>query len=122
MANRITTFKDLKTWQNAQELAVAVYEITQVFPDAEKFGLTNQLRRASVSISSNIAEGFSRQSRREKLQFYYIAKGSLTEVESQLDLAYRVKYITGRDVELFAARTLKLGKLLTALMRSIPNS
>ena len=80
----IKTFKDLKAWQLSFELASKVYRATKNFPKEEQFGITNQLRRASVSISSNIAEGFGRSSRKEKDQFYSIAYGSLLEVESQL--------------------------------------
>ena len=105
MAERITSFKDLKTWQHVQELAVDIYKITSLFPDEEKFGLSNQLRRAAVSIGSNIAEGFSRQSSREKVQFYHIAKGSLTEVESQIDLAFRIGYITESDLSVVSDKS-----------------
>ena len=121
MAERITSFKDLKTWQHAQELAVDIYKITSLFPDEEKFGLSNQLRRAAVSIGSNIAEGFSRQSSREKVQFYHIAKGSLTEVESQIDLAFRIAYITESDLSVVSDKSQNTGRLLTALLRHVPS-
>lgn len=120
MADKIQSFKDLLTWQEAQDLAVTVYAVTRCFPDEEKFGLTNQLRRAAVSVGSNIAEGFSRQSYKEKLQFYHIAKGSLTEVESQIDLAYRIKYLSHEDFTLLDNKLHIIGKLLTALTRNIP--
>lgn len=121
MAERITSFKELKTWQHAQELAVDIYKITKLFPDEEKFGLSNQLRRAAVSIGSNIAEGFSRQSAREKVQFYHIAKGSLTEVESQIDLAFRIGYITESDLSAVSDKSQNTGRLLTALLRHVPS-
>ena len=120
MADRIQSFKDLKTWQTAQELAVAVYVLTGDFPDDERFGLTNQLRRAAVSVGSNVAEGFSRQSVKEKQQFYYVAKGSLTEVESQLDLAFRIGYITHEAHHEISQKVCEAGRLLTALIRGIP--
>lgn len=97
-----------------------VYSVTKSFPDEEKFGLTNQLRRAVVSVGSNIAEGFSRQSHKEKLQFYHIAKGSITEVESQTDLAFRIGYLTADDLSSVTAQLDCVGRLLTALMRYIP--
>ncbi len=122
MAERITSFKDLKTWQAAQDLAVTVYSVTKAFPDDERFGLTNQLRRAAVSIGSNIAEGFSRQGTREKRQFYYVAKGSLTEVESQLDLACRIGYLEQPHLDNIAEDMQAVGKMLTSLIRTIPNS
>jgi four helix bundle protein len=90
----ITSFKDLKAWQLSMDIAVGVYELTKNFPNDEQFGLTNQIRRASVSISSNIAEGFGRNNQKEKDQFYGIAYGSLLEVESQLILAVKLGYLT----------------------------
>lgn len=121
MAERISSFKDLKTWQQAQEFAASVYMITKHFPDEEKFGITNQLRRAVVSIGSNIAEGFSRQGTREKIQFYHVAKGSLTEVESQLDLSYRVGYLDEQSFLELSDKARDVGCLLTGLLRSVPS-
>ncbi|MBI4599730.1 four helix bundle protein [Candidatus Uhrbacteria bacterium] len=74
------SFTDLKAWQEGHTLVLKIYKITQSFPKEEQFGLTNQLRRAAVSLTSNIAEGFGRGSYKEKAQFYSIALGSLTEV------------------------------------------
>jgi four helix bundle protein len=81
---KITSFNDLKAWQESHVLVVMIYKITDTFPDREKFGLTNQLRRAVISVTSNIAEGFGRQTNKEKVQFYYHANGSLLEIKSQL--------------------------------------
>lgn len=120
MAERISSFRDLKTWQEAPHLAVIIYNITGVFPDSERFGLANQMRRVAVSVGSNIAEGFSRQSTKDKLQFYHIAKGSLTEIESQLDLAWRVEYIDGSTSKCVLEQIGHVGRLLTALIRKIP--
>ena len=89
----IQSFKDLKARQLAMKVAVGVYEVTKIFPKEEQFGLTNQLRRASVSISSNIAEGFGRNNSKEKDQFYGIAYGSLLEVESQIILAVELGFL-----------------------------
>lgn len=120
MADKIQSFRDLKTWQEAQELAVLVYAATKRFPDDERFGLTNQLRRAAVSVGSNIAEGFSRQTLKEKTQFYHIAKGSITEVESQIDLAHRIGYLSQTELAMLTDKIENAGKLLTALIRNIP--
>ncbi|MBP7760603.1 four helix bundle protein [Candidatus Saccharibacteria bacterium] len=120
MAERITSFRDLKTWQEAQDLAVEIYKLSATFPESEKFGLTNQMRRAGVSVGSNIAEGFSRQTAKEKSQYYYIAKGSLTEVESQIDLAMRVGYLDAMLLEALVLKIEQVGRLLTALIRNIP--
>ncbi len=115
---KINSFKDLKTWQMAYDLAVQVYGVTAKFPDSEKFGLSNQLRRATVSVASNIAEGFSRQGLKEKVQFYHMAKGSLSEVECQLLIAYGVKYLTEHDLADLQSKLLSANKLLSALARS----
>lgn len=88
----IKNFYDLEAWKKGHELVLLVYKITESFPKQEMFGLVSQLRRAVVSITSNIAEGFSRRTTKEKIQFYYMSLGSLTETENQLiicrDLGY----------------------------------
>ena len=92
--NKIRSFEDLKTWQEAHKLVLAIYACTKEFPKYEQFGLSSQVQRAAVSVSSNIAEGFSRRTAKEKAQFYHQANGSLTEVKSQLLIAKDVGYIT----------------------------
>jgi four helix bundle protein len=84
MAN---SFKDLVVWQRAVQLSLAIYKLTSSFPDSERFGLTNQLRRASVSVASNIAEGYGRSSRGEYVLFLGHARGSISEVQTQLVIA-----------------------------------
>lgn len=91
--NKIRSFEDLEVWNVAQDLAVKVYEITKTFPRDEMFALTNQLRRSAYSISANIAEGFGRQTKRDKLHFYTIAYGSLLEVKNFLYLSNKLGYI-----------------------------
>ena len=90
----IKSFTELKVWQKAHELALLVYKLTNKFPAEEKFGLTNQIRRATVSIASNLAEGFGRHSvtHRASVNFYNIANGSLEEVKYQLLLSKDLKY------------------------------
>lgn len=78
-SRKIKSFTDLNVWKEGHKLVLQVYKLTKEFPKEELFGLTNQIRRAAVSITSNIAEGFSRHSYKEKLQFYSTALGSLTE-------------------------------------------
>lgn len=84
---KITSFRDLVIWQKGLEIAKEIYEITKSFPKEEIFGLTSQIRRSAVSISSNIAEGRGRSSKKDFVNFLYIAQGSLFEVETQLILA-----------------------------------
>jgi len=85
--------KDLEVWKKSMDLVEDIYALSKFFPDDEKFGLTNQIRRASVSIPSNISEGAARKSDKEFIQFLYIALGSLSELETQYLIAVRLKYI-----------------------------
>ncbi|MFZ1324354.1 MAG: four helix bundle protein [Candidatus Saccharimonadales bacterium] len=87
-------FKDLVVWQKTYEISLLTYEITKEFPKSELFGLVSQMRRAAVSVCSNIAEGFGRFGPKEKDQFYAIAKGSLTELECQYLIAKGIGYIS----------------------------
>ncbi len=88
------TFKDLRVWQQAMALAVEIYRVTSTFPKSELYGLTAQLRRAAVSVPSNIAEGKGRHSDREALHFFHNARGSLYELETQLLLARELEYVS----------------------------
>lgn len=90
---KIKEFTDLVSWQEAHKLVIQIYVLTKKFPKTEIFGLVSQMQRAAVSITSNIAEGFGRQGYKEKIQFYYIAQGSLTELKNQLLIARDIKYI-----------------------------
>ena len=114
----IKSYRDLEVWSLGMEVATRVYRLTGRFPAEERFGLTNQLRRASVSIPSNIAEGHARQHRKEFVQFLHVSLGSLAEIETQLELAVRFGY--GRDENL--DRTVKLlGRKLGAFIQSVRN-
>ncbi|WP_347925733.1 four helix bundle protein [Pontimicrobium sp. SW4] len=92
-------FKGLEIWKKSREFCSSIYEVTSKFPDSEKFGLTNQLRRASVSIPSNIAEGSSRHSNKDFLRFLQITLGSAYEVETQLLIAFDLKFIEQEELE-----------------------
>lgn len=85
--------KDLTVYKTSIDLVVDIYEISQKFPDAEKFGLTSQIRRAAVSIPSNISEGAARNSKKDFIRFLYIALGSLAETETQLEITQRLGFI-----------------------------
>jgi len=87
------SFLDLDVWKKSRELSLKIYLATASFPKEELFGLVSQMRRAAVSISSNIAEGCGRQHNKENIQFQYIAKGSIYELESQLYIAFDMKFI-----------------------------
>lgn len=114
----IRGFEDLIAWQEGHKLVLLIYRLTKSFPREECFGLTSQLRRAGVSITSNIAEGFSRASRKEKLQFYTIALGSLMEVQSQLLLSRDIPYITKQAFEETYPMTTSTRRLILGLKRS----
>ena len=97
--DKIKDFKDLNTWQESRKLVLMIYKITKNFPKEEVFGLTSQMRRASVSITSNIAEGFGRRGYKEKIQFYYLAQGSLIELKNQILIAKDIGYLDKKDFE-----------------------
>ncbi len=113
------SFTDLIAWQEGHKLVLQVYAETKNFPKEEVFGLVNQLRRAVVSITSNIAEGFNRRTEKDKLHFYTMAIGSVGEVQNQLLIARDVKYITGEKFSKHAEQSILVHKLLTGLIRSI---
>ncbi len=112
-------FEKLDVWQEAIQFADLVYELTGNFPDEERFGLTNQMRRAAVSVSSNIAEGSSRVSRTDFGRFVEIATGSLFEVVSQSSIALRRKMIGQTGYEEIYAAAEKQSKMLSGLRRSL---
>jgi four helix bundle protein len=114
---KIVVFTDLYAWQEGHKLALQIYEITKKFPKEEIFGLTNQMRRCAVSITSNIAEGFSRQSYKEKSQFYSIAQGSVTELQSQLFITRDIKYITEKEYNDIATQITQTHKLISGLIK-----
>ena len=113
------SFTDLTTWQEGHRLVLAVYGATKSFPKEEQFGLTSQIRRAAVSITSNIAEGFSRSTLADKSHFYIMAYGSLTELQNQLLIARDVNYITAEVFAKIADRSVATQKLISGLIRSI---
>jgi len=109
----------LKVWQRAIENTVAIYRLTSGFPGQEIYGLTSQLRRASVSVASNIAEGYGRGSSGEYKQFLGMARGSNSEVETQLILATQLGFGDASQIELADGLTTEAGKMLNALMRTL---
>lgn len=97
MNNTIKTFTDLYAWKEGHKLVLYIYKLVRKFPKEENYALSDQMRRAAVSITSNIAEGFGRQTIKEKVQFYYQAQGSLTEIKNQLIIAKDIGYINQKD-------------------------
>lgn len=115
--SKITSFTDLIAWQKGHFLVVAIYELTNKFPKHELYSLGDQMRRCSISITSNIAEGFSRKTYKEKVQFYMIALGSLTELQNQLLVARDVKYISQEQFQNLANHTVEVSKLINGLIK-----
>lgn len=115
----ILNFTDLIVWQEGHKLVLCVYLLTKSLPDSEKFGLTSQAQRASVSITSNIAEGFGRRGDKEKIQFYYISHGSLTELHNLLLVMKDTHLITIETYSEAFQIIENVNKLLLGLIRSI---
>jgi four helix bundle protein len=115
----VRSYKDLVAWQRGVDLAVACHECTNRFPSDERFSLIQQIRRAAVSVSSNIAEGRGRFHRDEFLHHISIARGSLQEIETLMVIAERLKYVTAEEMERIAGLCSEVGKLLAGLKRSL---
>jgi four helix bundle protein len=111
--------KDLILWQKALDLAVAVHEVSVAFPKSEIFGLVSQIRRAAVSVPSNIAEGSARRTTREFIAFLHIARGSMAEVETQLLLAQRVGYVSNERLTVLQARFDEVGRIMNAVITGL---
>jgi four helix bundle protein len=115
----MTGFKQLRVWQRAYELALEVYKLTKSFPKEEIYGLTSQLQRAAVSVTANISEGYERNHRKEYVQFLYMAKGSLGELETYLCLVRDLCYVSLEQYDLVEAVRVDTGKLLRGLIKSL---
>src|SRR3989344_5720078 len=112
---KIRSFTDLYAWQEGHKLVLMIYKITSKFPARERFGLSDQLERAVVSVTSNIAEGFRRDSRRDKQKFYTYSLSSLTEIQNQLIIARDLHYIDQNTFQKTAEQSVRAGKLITGL-------
>lgn len=115
----VRTFRDLIAWQKAMNLARMVYKATDVMPTAERFGLTNQMRRAAVSLPSNIAEGHGRQGRADYLKHLRIARGSLAELSTQLELAWSLQFMS--QDETLAELLAETDRVFQGLIKGLEN-
>lgn len=115
MLSKVKSYKDLIVWQKGMDLAELVYQLTVKYPKDELYSLTNQMRRAVVSIVSNIAEGKGRESKQEYLHFLAIAQGSLTELETQILLSIRLKYVAEIDATAPLAICDEIGRMLNTM-------
>ncbi|MDX9855989.1 MAG: four helix bundle protein [Candidatus Pacearchaeota archaeon] len=118
---KIRSFTDLIAWQEGHRLVLMTYKLVKKYPKDELFALVTQIRRCVVSITSNIAEGFSRQSYKEKLQFYSIAQGSVTELQNQLLISKDVGYLNNDEFDEIAAQIIKVHKLVSGLIKKTKN-
>jgi four helix bundle protein len=118
----IKSFRDLTAWQKAMALAEACYALTAAFPQAERYGLTVQIRRAAVSIPSNIAEGHNRRSRQAFANHVGIALGSQAELETQIELAVRLRLVPQKAATPVQSVAAEVGRLLPGLVRSLENT
>ena len=115
-------YKDLTVWQKAMDLTVEIYRLTQNLPKEELYILTNQLRRAAVSIPSNIAEGNGRASTGDYVRFLTMARGSIAEVETQLLICVRLEYLTQEDIDGTLSLMDETGKMLNAIIKKLRSS
>ena len=118
-AERRKSHKDLVLWQKSMDLTVEVYRMARCFPNFELFGLGAQLRRAAVSVPSNVAEGAARRTTRDFISFLHIARGSLAELETQLLLARRLHYVDDASAQALATEVEEVGRLLNAVIRGL---
>lgn len=115
---KIQKFTDLNAWKEGHKLVLSIYKITKKFPKDEQYGLSNQLRRCAVSITSNIAEGFSRQSYKEKIYFYSNTLGSITELQNQILISRDTCYINQEEFKEIANQSVVVHKLTNGLIKS----
>ena len=116
---QIKSFRDLRVWQSGIELVQSIYAITSRFPRNELYGLSSQMQRAAVSVPSNIAEGHARESTKEYLQHVSIAQASLAELETQLEIARRLNYVSDDELSSLLIKTSALGRQLFALRNAL---
>lgn len=117
LMNKIAKFSDLTAWQEAHELVGLIYHLTEKFPKTEIYGLTSQLRRATISVTANIAEGFSRFHYKDRLRFYYDARGSLSEVQSELMDALKIGFLDQTQFDPIWDKTEQIHLILGGLIR-----
>ena len=119
VAHKVSGYKNLILWQEAKKLTILVYKLTENFPKSEEFALKGQMRRASVSVMSQIAEGWLRRSAKDKLHYLEIAEGSLLELESQAEIPVEVGYWTSKQYGEFTGQRAKVGYLLYRYKKQI---
>lgn len=115
------SYREIKAWQKSMDLVTEIYHSTESFPESEKFGLTNQIRRAAVSVPSNIAEGFGRNSLPDFIRFLNIARGSLFELQTQIEISHNLLFMTQDVFESLESKAIEIEKIINALVKSLKN-
>ena len=115
----MSSFRDLRVWQQSMELAVSVYRRTEAFPKHELYGLASQMRRAAISVPSNIAEGKGHSSDKDFRRFLFHARGSLMELETQMALASRLQYLSPAQLQSLQELATQVGRSLTGLLNAL---
>jgi len=117
----IKSFQDMPIWQESMGIAVKIFEISEPFPKKEDYGLTSQIRRSALSIPANIAETFGRYHIKDKINFYYFARGSVTETQSHLIYCKKVKYTTPETVDQLISELEEICKSLNNIIKTLHN-
>lgn len=121
-ANKIKSYRDLLVWQKSMELVKEVYLITKALPKEEQYGLTSQIRRSSISIPSNIAEGYGRHSTNDYRRFLQIASGSLYELQTQLEICRNLDFLSNKSFEEVYGQSREIERMLSSLIRKVGKS
>ena len=117
----MNSFRELIVWQKSMNLVTNIYQITSSFPAIEQFGLTSQIKRSAISIPSNIAEGFGRNSKNEFVRFLRISMGSLFELQTQLEIASNLGYLVKNKFNELQNNSIEIEEMLKALIKSVQN-
>ena len=121
MGNRVKSYKDLIVWQKSMDLVIEIYKLVKKLPKEETYSLSDQMRRAVVSIPSNIAEGYARKTTKEYLKFLSIANGSRTELETQLIICNKIGYLNEKEIEVAMQKSTEIGKMISTIAFKLTN-
>ena len=121
-ARSIKTYRDLLVWQKSMDLVTEIYRLSKSFPQDELYGLSAQIRRSAVSVPTNIAEGYGRQSKQDYLRFLKMASGSLYELQTQIEISQKLSYISKDDYEVIFNRAKEIERMLSSMIRKVENS
>jgi four helix bundle protein len=122
MTGKIKTYRDLLTWQKSLALVTEIYRVSRSFPKDEVYGLAQQMRRSAVSIPSNIAEGYGRNSTSDYVRFLHVASGSLYELQTQAEIALNLRYLKKSDFDKLYESSREIERMLSSLIRKLENS